>query len=75
MPCEWKGHMVSDPRISLFVITKGNGFSKLEGFLKHNHFPYKHAQLMWVRLQLKEPKDLLTISFLCTLSTLKMYHI
>ncbi len=25
--------------------------------------------------QLKEPKDLLTIKFLCTLPTLKMYHI
>ncbi len=53
MPCEWRGHMGSDPRTCLFVITKRNGFSKLKGFLKHDHFSYKHAQFMWVRSQLK----------------------
>jgi hypothetical protein len=67
--------MVNDPRTSLFVITKRNDFSKLKGFLKHDHFSCKHAQFMWVKSQLNEPKDLLTINFLCTLSTLKMYHI
>jgi len=30
---------------------------------------------MKVRSQLKEPNDVLTVSFLCTLSILKMYHI
>jgi hypothetical protein len=28
-----------------------------------------------VRSQLKEPKDLLIVNFLCTMSTLKIYHI
>jgi hypothetical protein len=32
------GHMASDPRASLLVVTRGNGSLKLEGFLKHNHF-------------------------------------
>jgi hypothetical protein len=38
MPCEWRGNMANDPRTSLFVITKGDGFSKSKGFLKHDHF-------------------------------------
>ncbi len=41
MPCEWRGHMVSDPRTSLFIVIEGNGFSKLKGFLKHDHFACK----------------------------------
>jgi hypothetical protein len=41
MPCESKGHMISDPKISLFIITKSNGFLKLKGFFKHDHFAYK----------------------------------
>jgi hypothetical protein len=43
MPCEWSGHMVSDPRTSLLVVLKGNDFLKLKGVLKHDHFVCKLA--------------------------------
>jgi hypothetical protein len=43
MPCEWRGNMANDVRTSLFV-TKGNGFMKLKGFLKHDCFVCKLAQ-------------------------------
>jgi hypothetical protein len=32
------GHMASDRKASLLVVTRGNGSLKLEGFLKHDHF-------------------------------------
>ncbi len=38
MACEWRGHMASDPRANLLVVTRGNGSLKSEGFLKHDHF-------------------------------------
>jgi len=43
MPCEWCGHMVSDPTTNLLVVLKGNEFLKLKGFLKHDHFVCKLA--------------------------------
>ncbi len=43
MPCEWSGHMVSDPRTNLLVVLNGNNFLKLKGFLKHDHFVCKLA--------------------------------
>jgi len=36
--------MGNHPRTSLFVIIKGNGFSKLKGFKKNDHFACKLAQ-------------------------------
>ncbi len=37
--------MVSVPRTSLLVVIEDNGFSKLKGFLKHDQFSCKLAQL------------------------------
>jgi hypothetical protein len=37
MPCEWRGHMASDYRTSLFIVIEGNGFSKLKGSLKYDN--------------------------------------
>jgi hypothetical protein len=34
MPCEWSGHMVSDPRTNLLVVLKGNDFFEIEGLLE-----------------------------------------
>jgi hypothetical protein len=36
--------MANDPNTNLFIVTKGNGFLELKGFLKHDHFTYKLAQ-------------------------------
>jgi hypothetical protein len=36
--------MANDPNTNLFVVTKGNGFLVLKGFLKHDHFTYKPTQ-------------------------------
>ncbi len=44
MPCEIKKNMANDPNTNLFIVTKGNGFLELKGFLKHDHFTYKLAQ-------------------------------
>jgi hypothetical protein len=35
--------MVNDPKVSLLVVTRGNGSLKLEGFLKHDYFACKPA--------------------------------
>ncbi len=45
-------------------------------FIAHAHKFMIHVHAFtWVGSQLKEPKYLLTIRFLCTLPTLNMYHI
>ncbi len=36
--------MANDPKTSLFIVIEGNGFSKLKGLLKYDHFAYKLAQ-------------------------------
>jgi hypothetical protein len=38
MPCEWKGELANDLMTNLLVVTKGNDFSKLKDFLKHDCF-------------------------------------
>jgi len=37
-------HSHIDLKTNLLAITNGNGFSKLKGFLKHDHFACKLAQ-------------------------------
>jgi hypothetical protein len=44
MPCEWKGNTTNDPKPNLFIIIKTNEFSKLKGFLKHDHLHNSHSQ-------------------------------
>ncbi len=44
MPCEWMWNTSNDLRTSLLVITKGNGFYELKGFLKHDYFVYEPIQ-------------------------------
>ncbi len=45
MPCGWRGNIACDLKTNLLDVTKGNGFSKLKGFLKvHNHFACKPTQ-------------------------------
>jgi hypothetical protein len=38
------GNMANDPRTNVLDVTKGNGFSELKGFLKHDHFACKPTQ-------------------------------
>jgi hypothetical protein len=47
MPCEWRGNMANDPKTNLLV-AKDNVFSKLKGFLKHNHFACKLKQFTFL---------------------------
>jgi hypothetical protein len=44
MPCEFRRNMANDPSTNLFVVIECNGFLELKGFIKHDHFTYKHAQ-------------------------------
>jgi hypothetical protein len=44
MSCEWRGHMVNNLRCNRLVVIEGNGFWKLTGFFKHDHFTCKLAQ-------------------------------
>jgi hypothetical protein len=43
-----EGNMANGPRTSLFALIEGNGFLKLKGFLKHEHFAYKLAQFTFL---------------------------
>jgi hypothetical protein len=38
-------HSPIDLKTNLLAITKGNDFSKLKGFLEHDHFACKLAQI------------------------------
>jgi len=42
------GNMASDPRTNVLAVTKGNGFSELKGFLKHDHFACKPTQFTFL---------------------------
>jgi hypothetical protein len=45
MRCRWRGNIANDLRTNLLDVTKGNGFSKLKGFLKvHDRFSCKPTQ-------------------------------
>jgi len=44
MPCGWRRNTSNDLRTNLLVVLEGNGFSKLKGFLKHDHFVCKPTQ-------------------------------
>jgi hypothetical protein len=44
MPCGWRRNTSTNLRTNLLVIIEGNGFSKLKGFLKRDHFVYKPTQ-------------------------------
>jgi len=48
MLCVCRKNMANDPRTNLFVITKVNGLSKLQGFLKHGHFACKLAEFTFL---------------------------
>jgi hypothetical protein len=43
-----EGNMANGPRTNLFALIEGNGFLKLKGFLKHEHFSYKLAQFTFL---------------------------
>jgi hypothetical protein len=43
-----EGNMANGPRINLFALIEANGFLKLKGFLKHEHFAYKLAQFTFL---------------------------
>jgi hypothetical protein len=40
--------MANDPRTNVLVVTKGNSFSELKGFLKHDHFACKSTQFTFL---------------------------
>jgi len=42
------GNMANDPRTNVLAVTKGNGFSELKGFLKHDHFACKPTQFTFL---------------------------
>jgi hypothetical protein len=48
MPCGWKVNMTNDLKTNLLIITKGNGFSKLKGLIKHVQFACELAQFTFL---------------------------